>query len=194
VTRKRIRGLRRHFRAHQQQALLPALLDKTRLTGFQVDYQQLGLAPWYTHQKPPTRFRQLWVGRLVRDFYHWQVQLKERYSDFYLAVWLFEPRFGHSQLVTAIEERKAHYEQLFMHWAGARVHPSRELPPEYQALPGVLDLHWTSYPDVELLLPDEFAEQRAWVAKKPHWPGETVDGEPYIAVQVGWVWVGQQNN
>lgn len=194
MTRKRIRGLRRHFRAHQQQAVLPAVLDETRLATFQVDYQELGLAPWYTHQKPPRLFRQLWVTRLVSDFYHWQTQLAGLYPDFYLAIWLFEPRFGYSQLVTAIGERKAHYEQLFAHWAGSRVQPPQALPPEYQVLPGVQGLHWTRYPEVELLLLDDFAEQSAWATKKPHWPGETLDGEPYMAVQVGWVWLGQRKN
>lgn len=170
------------------------MLDKTGLATFQVHYQKLGLAPWYMHQKPPKLFRQLWVTRLVSDFHYWQTQLMGLYPDFYLAIWLFEPRFGHSQLVTAIRERKAYYEQLFGHWVGSRVHPPQALPPEYQALPGVQDLHWTRYPDVELLLLDDFAEQSAWATKKPHWPGETLDGEPYIAVQVGWVWVGQLKN
>jgi hypothetical protein len=170
---------------------VPTLLDRTSLTTFQVDYRKLGLAPWYTQQKPPRLFRQLWVTRLVRDFYSWHTQLTALYPDFYLAVWLFEPRFGQSQLVTVIGARKAHYEQLFTHWAGGSAPPNQALPPEYETLAGVQNLHWTRYPDVEPFLLDEFAQQRAWAMTKPHWPGKTVDGEPYVAVQVGWVWVGQ---
>lgn len=194
MNRKRIRGLRRHFRAHQQRAILPAILDKTRLATFQVDYQKLGLAPWYTHQKPPRLFRQLWLTRLVNDFQHWRTQLATLYPDFYLAIWLFEPRFGYSQVVTAIDNRQEHYEHLFEQWGGLPVNSSQELPPEYQTLPGVQGLHWTRYPDAELFLPDDFAEQGTWAKNKPHWPGETLEGEPYTAVQVGWVWVGRLKN
>ncbi|WP_162549865.1 hypothetical protein [Hymenobacter nivis] len=130
----------------------------------------------------------------MSDFYHWQNQLAALYTDFYAAVWLFEPRFGYSQLVAAIGERKDHYEQLFESEAGFQASSSQELPPEYQALAGVQGLQWTKYPEVELLLPDDFAEQSTWVKKKHHWPSETQHEAPYIAVQVGWVWVGRLKN
>ena len=135
--------------------------------------------------KPLIAIRQLWVNRLAADFQQWRAQLLGNQPDFYLAVWLFEPRFGLSQVVAATEAQQAHYENLFEDAT------ARPLPAEYQSLPGIGLLHWTAYPDVEVLWPAEFTEYRVQYAHRPHWPVTTPAGEACVAVQVGWVWVGQ---
>ena len=191
MSKKHLRGIRRHFRAHQQRAAQPVELNISRITTYRIDYQRLGVHPWYDHQKPPVRFRQLWLARLVADFYCWQTQLRQRYSSFYLAVWLHEPRFGQSELVAAVADRQRHYETLFGDDQAFRTVPPRALPPEYSAIPGVSGLHWTAYADIEALLPEEFAERGAWALNRPHWECKTLEGEPYFAIQIGWIWVGQ---
>jgi len=148
---------------------------------------QIGIAPWFDQQKPPVRFRQLWVKRLLTDLPHWRQQLLSYEADAYVAVWLFEPRFGLSQLVAAVADRKQDYDRLFV-FGPAQV---RALPIEYRNLPGIQDLQWAAYADVEAFLLEDFAQVGRWASRKPHWPGETADGHPYMAVQVGWLWVGQ---
>ena len=189
--RKRIRGVRRHFHRHQRDAAIPVALDAERLARYGVDYASLGIAPWFTHQRPPRAFRRVWVTRLVADFHRWRAELARDYPVFYLAVWLFEPHFGHSQLVAALADRHAHYDGLFDEAGSFRALPARRLPPEYQDVPGIADLTWNRHADIAAYSPDDFAAQDAQTKQKPHWDATTVDGEAYIAVQIGWVWVGR---
>ena len=191
MVRKRIRGVRRHFRRHQKDAAVPVVLDSERLARYGVDYAQLGIAPWFTHQRPPQAFRRLWVARLVADFHRWQADLAREHPAFYLAVWLFEPHFGHSQLVAALADRHAHYEGLFSEAGSFRALPALPLPPEYRDVPGIEGLTWRRHADIAAYLPEDFAAQNAETKQKPHWDATTAEGEAYIAVQLGWVWVGQ---
>ena len=149
------------------------------------DYEKLGLAPWRVDEKPPLAIRKLWLGRLIADFFRWQAQMEAQYADFYLAVWLYEPDFGNSQLVGAIEARKSRYENLF----GNVV--EKPLPIEYRHLPGIDNLQWTAKANVHLYSPEDFTELGSWASQKSHWAVETADGVAWVAVQVGWVWIGQ---
>lgn len=183
--RKKIRGFSRFWRDHQHRASIPEWFDLNYFAEAQRDTHKLGLYPWAVNQKPPQAIRQLWVARLVADFHNWHRELAAQYTDFYLAVWLYEPEFGRSQLVAGIEEKLALYEGVF----GEDL--EKPLPVEYQSLPGVAGLRWTARPEFMTYWPDEFAELGNWVANKPHWEVEADDGKPYFAVQIGHVWVGQ---
>jgi hypothetical protein len=144
------------------------------------------------NEKPPAGIRKLWVGRLVADYQRWHEQLAARYPDFYLAVWIFDPEFGDSQLVAGIEDRKLHYDGLF----GEPL--DMPLPAEYHSLPGIRDLEWTAKAHLLPYQPGEFAKLGTWGSKKPHWLVESKEGEPLgkplVAVQVGVVWVGQKRS
>lgn len=189
--RKHIRGVRRHFRRQRQAATNPAVLNAERLAQHRVDYSQFSISPWFDHQRPLREFRRLWVTRLVTDFHRWRAQLARAYPSFYLAVWLFEPHFGQSQLVAAVADRYAQYDKLFGEEAPFRAVTPLALPSEYRGIPGIQDLEWRRYADIEALLPEDYAARGPATWRKPHWDATTVDGEPYIAVQVGWVWVGR---
>ncbi|WP_035567922.1 hypothetical protein [Hymenobacter sp. IS2118] len=108
-----------------------------------------------------------------------------RYTDFYLAVWIFDPNFGESEVVVAVEKMINRYEGRF----GEVL--ELPLPPEYQSLPGIYDLRWTAKEYVMVYTPEDFAEMGKWASRKPHWPVEGSKGEPLIIVQLGVVWVGQ---
>lgn len=184
--KKRIRGFRRFLFAHQQRAAIPAAFDAAYFQQQHRDYQKLGLAPWAVNEKPPLSIRRLWVGRLVADFHRWHQVLATRYPDFYLAVWLFEPEFGRSQLVAGIEEKQAWYEGVF----GEPI-PNFPLPDEYMALPDMAGLYWTARAEIAVFWPDEFDELSARTRNRPYRKTETADGQPIFVVQIGLVWVGQ---
>ena len=150
------------------------------------DYQKLGLSPWYTSDKPPVAIRKLWVSRLVADFQEWHEQLATQHDGFYLAVWIFEPGFGESQLVAATGAKQAYYEGVF-----DKTLPI-PLPREYHLLPGVDELRWAARAEIIPYRPDDFAALGAWGAKKPNWPVLSEAGEPLVAVQTGVVWVGRR--
>ncbi len=121
----------------------------------------------------------------MADFQHWQQELAALYTDYYLAVWLYEPEFGRSQLVAGIEKRQAWYEGIF--------DEPRDLlfPIDYQSLPGVAGLYWTAYPETFATWPENLNGMDSWALRKPHWAGVTAAGESVIVVQLGWVWAGR---
>lgn len=184
-SRKRVRGLRRHWRQHQRRASAPTAPDLAHLTTYKYDYDHLGLAPWTVYGRPPAAFRRLWASRLLTDLQQWRAQLMPRYPDLYLAIWLYDIRFGLSQVVTAIEQMKTVYEQRLP------VAQPISLPVEYHGLPGVSDLSWTAHAEVDVFMPDEFAELGKWGSRRNHWVAKTTDGDDCVVVQSGWVWVGR---
>jgi hypothetical protein len=105
MSRKCIRGVRRHLRRHQHTSAEPAILDSERVARYGVDYAKIGIAPWYNHQRPPRDSRCAWVTRLVTDFYRWRDVLAREHPAFYLAVWLFEPHFGATGSFRALPTR-----------------------------------------------------------------------------------------
>lgn len=186
--KKKLRGFRRFLREHQQRAAFPYPLDVPFLQEAHREYVKLGLFPWSVNSKPPVAIRQLWVTRLVADCGRWYSELATRYSDFYLAVWLYEPDFGRAQLIAGIEEKQAWYEGMFAEVAAADAPP---FPTDYQLLPGVTNLHWTARAEITTCCPEDLLDVDAWVLKKPHWPGKTADGREVNVVQIGWIWIGQ---
>jgi hypothetical protein len=182
--RKKIRGFTRFWRDHQRRASIPERFDLAYFAEARRDAHKLGLYPWAVNEKPPQAIRQLWVARLVADFHAWYQQLVAHYSDFYLAVWLYEPEFGRSQLVAGLDERKVWSEDHF----GELERPP--FPAEYHALPGVAGLHWTAQPEITVLWPEELADTDAWALKKPHHEIQLSTGEAAIVVQIGWIWEG----
>ena len=185
--KKQIRGFRRFLFDHQQRAAIPAAFDVDYFQQQHRDYQKLGLAPWAVNEKPPLIIRKLWIERLIADFHHWHRTLVAQYADFYLAVWLYEPEFGRSQLVAGIEEQQAWYEGVFDYPA-----TNLPLPIEYQTLPGVDQLRWTARPEIAVFWPDEFTGLSPQLRNKPHRRAETAAGQPIFVVQIGIVWVGQR--
>jgi hypothetical protein len=196
-TRKRIRGLRRHFRHLQQRATRPSklrLVDLTWLARFQQTFLTVTADPWASCQEVPRyqAFRALWVQRLLHTFPHWRAHLKRRYPTFYLAIQLHEPtpsQFCQSRLVAAVNERRWLYENAY------GVAQDIPLPTEYATIPGIEALEWRTY--IKWSSPyslEEFAQAGTWLANIPHKGGVTNQGEPCIFVQLGLVWVGQVPN
>lgn len=195
--RKRIRGLRRHFRNLRQRAKRPSEMQLVNLTWL-ARYQQTFLTvianPWVSCEEVPRQqeFRALWLERLLRTFPHWHAQLKSGYSAFYLAVELYEPtaeRFCLSRLAVAVNERRLLYENRL------GVAQDIPLPLEYLAVPGIETLDWRAYAHWSSgYTPEEFKQAGPELANMPHRLGETKQGEPCVIVQLGWVWVGQACN
>ena len=183
---KKVRGLRRHAHNHRQWAAVPEELSLSLLESAYFQREQLGIAPWTVYGKPPRAIRQLWASRLLADFFNWQRQLTPLYPDFWLSIRLYAPRFGLSQLDAAIHEQQAYFERHFS-GEGAEV----PLPPEYQSLPGAEQLRWTCHPVLDGFRPDEFAEQYDWYRRRTYWTDQDADGEDWIVVQTGYVWVGR---
>lgn len=186
---KKIRGVRRHSRWLRKRSQTPAGLSLSRLQSWHYDYVKLGLGPWqWQHQQPPQWVRQRAAEYLLSTFFHWQTALAKQTEPFYLAVWLVSSAFAHSsQVVAGWQERIERYEGIF----GEAVTDGPALLAEYQQLPGADELTWRTFAWEELLDAQDYPE--GWPVKmlqRPHRTHQTSEGEEYLLVQTGWVWVG----
>ena len=194
--RKRIRGLRRHFRNLRQRAKRPSKMrpvDLTWLAHSQQTYHKVIAHPWLSCKYVPRKqeFRALWLARFVQTLPYWYAQLKRKYSAFYLAIELYEPTaedFCQSRLMVAVNERRLLHENLF------GVAQDMPLPVEYMAVPGIETLDWRAYAQQCSYTHEEFERAGTRLANRPHRQVETVQGESSIIVHFGWVWVGQARN
>jgi len=185
ASRKKLRGFGRHLRRHQRWSQALSMPDFDRLAAHHYDYQKLGLSPWFRHEQPPLLIRKLWVAHLLACFRRWQQALQARYPQFYLAIWVFEPGFGDSQLVAGVKDRLKYYETTF----GETVRPL-PLPPEYASLPGAADLQWTCRTHLEGFDLEDFQNSRGLAAKK-HRLFQAPGYEEMVMVEMGHVWVGR---
>jgi hypothetical protein len=185
MPRKRLRGLRRHWRNHQQWATILTPPNLPYIAVYHCDYGQLGLAPWTVYGRPPVAFRRLWAMRLLADLRQWHAQLTPLYPGLHLAIYLYDNHFGLSEVAAAIGRQKSYYEGRFQ-----EAHPI-PLPTEYQSLPGVSELAWTAHAEMDVFSLDDFAELGAWGTRRRHWLATTTDGDDCIVVQRGWIWVGR---
>jgi hypothetical protein len=188
MSRKKIRGFKRHLEAHQRRSTAPiAPIHFAALAERHYEYEWLGLAPWRVNEKPPYPIRRLWVAHLVAGFFSWQRSLQDYPHDYFLAVRIKEPDFADSRLTVGIEEWKTRYEQ-----GCSEPEDVLPLPQEYRDIPGVNDLHWSTHRITYQCSLEDFQYDRETGMKFPHyWPYEDEDGNAMVLVQVGWEWVGR---
>ena len=122
MRQKKIRG---HTRRHKQ-------IDIWRLDNLSLDltnyllnehdryYAKIGVYPWSgisvtnsANPEPTRKTKQKILSGLLDIYENWKNQLDQLGHPYYLKLWLFEPRFSQSQVVCALGESIAFYEQTF---------------------------------------------------------------------------------
>jgi hypothetical protein len=188
MRRKKIRGLKRHFRRYAAMKQFSEPLDVEWLYKQHYVYSKLGLAPWVGAtfaSNPPVRFRQEAFLSLLLTHQQWQNTFTDFPEPVYSAVWLMDSRFRDSQVVVGIRERITRYENIF----ATVVTPTPPLPIEYRHLPGVAQLHWTAYFDEIALWPDDLPPNTPVNAYEAV---TTEAGEEFYLLRTGGkIWVGQ---
>ncbi|TGD80547.1 hypothetical protein [Hymenobacter wooponensis] len=106
-----------------------------------------------------------------------------------MAIRIVAPEFAHSsEVMIAIKNQLERYHTKYN--APDPTGPS--LPEVYQKLAGAERLIWHTQPWHIYLDDYDYPDGwPAWALRLPHssWPYE--DGSEYLAVQTGWMWVGQ---
>lgn len=64
--------------------------------------------------EPKGKTKRLILNGLINIYHSWKMQLDNMGKEYYLKIWLYEPRFSKSQVVCAIGDRISHYENLFL--------------------------------------------------------------------------------
>jgi hypothetical protein len=187
---KKIRGGKRHLQRLRAESTWAAPLSTDTLLSRLYYDEKLGLHPWHWHhRKPPRLVRQLAAYHLLTTFFAWQPVLASLMEPVYCAVWLVEPEFAHSSEVTVgIRHSIERHHRI----VGDPDPDGPPLPAEYHQIPGADKLTWHTHP-WEILV-DSFDCPNgwpAWALRKPHYLCQPPEGDEYLLVQTGWMWVGQ---
>ncbi|KMK75386.1 hypothetical protein AB990_17685 [Alkalihalobacillus pseudalcaliphilus] len=90
-------------------------LDVDTLREYQRDYVKLWIDPFYSLEKrnPPHWYNQLLLEAMIDVYQEWNRKMEAENEEFYLKIWLFEPRFIQSQVVVAYREALHFYHHTF---------------------------------------------------------------------------------
>ncbi|MBI3259829.1 MAG: hypothetical protein HYZ54_10200 [Ignavibacteriae bacterium] len=119
---KKIRGHFRRFKNIEKWRIEHISLDISDYVVNQYDcyYAKIRIHPWSglsltnsSIPEPKRKTKQKILAGLLDIYDAWKIQLDEIGQPYYLKIWLFEPRFSQSQVVCAVENRIAYYENNF---------------------------------------------------------------------------------
>ena len=122
MKQKKIRGHNRRQKQIDNWRLDNLSLDLTDYELNQRDryYAKIRVHPWsglsLTNSiisEPTGKTKQKMLNGLLDIYEEWKKQLNKQGQPYYLKVWLFEPRFSHSQVVCAIGDNVDFYENTF---------------------------------------------------------------------------------
>lgn len=117
---KKIRGHKRRWNSIDQWVETHKNLNLDYLKEYQSNYVKIRVHPWsgisVTNSQtlePKARTKTKILSGLIEIYDSWKRKLDELGEDYYLKIWLFEPRFARSQVVCAIGDYLDHYENTF---------------------------------------------------------------------------------
>lgn len=129
---KKIRGHKRIWKDIDQWIETHKNLDLDYVKEYQRDYAKIRIRPWseisLTNSQTPEPTGQTKIKiltGLIEIYYAWKNKLDKLGESYYLKMWLFEPKFSDSQVVCAIGDYLAFYENTFF-----KPDESKELNPE----------------------------------------------------------------
>ncbi|MGF1673759.1 MAG: hypothetical protein ACFCUV_08760 [Rivularia sp. (in: cyanobacteria)] len=190
---KKIRGLKRrirHIQKWKQQNF------NVSLSNSNYDYVKIKISPWprslrFAKLSPPLWYRRLILSAMFEIYHNWKKQLLERGEPFYLKIWLFHPRFSHSQVVAGIGERIDWYQNIFpIPENQYEPFPYSEYASNHYNLHDVKwELRIDDFEHYEKM--DELTPQEVEILQKTAYHiTQTSDGDTLYAVWLGSVWVG----
>ena len=117
---RKIRGHRRKWREIEKWTQNNKTLNEDFLNKYHNDYAEIIVHPWcdlsLTNSRLPElkgKTKKLILNGLIEIYNEWKKQLEQLNQDYYLKIWLFEPRFSKSQVVCGIKERIDFYNNNF---------------------------------------------------------------------------------
>jgi hypothetical protein len=215
VKTKKIRGHKRRWNDIEHWIETHKNLDLTYLREHKRDYAKIQVHPWSGIPITDSHIPQLKgqtktkiLSGLIEIYDSWKNQLDKLGEDYYLKIWLFEPRFASSEVVCAIGEYLDFYENTFH-----KPVESKTLNPEnYGSLKNEIgNFNWEYRLDEEHLDKNEtgrpedfnslreFEENRKWFTKtmiKPHrttkYSEPIGDATEFYSFKKGAVWLGEK--
>lgn len=117
---KKIRGHKRRWNDIDHWVETHKNLDLDYLKKYQRDYAKIRVHPWsgisLTNSQTPEpkgQTKTKIISGLIEIYDSWKRELDKLGENYYLRIWLFEPRFANSQVVCAIGDYLDFYENTF---------------------------------------------------------------------------------
>ena len=202
VIKKRIRGLKRRqknvdawFDAHRQ-------VDFSILEKHHYYYCKAKIDPWsnlYYDVPYPSAFSKQLFSHLLTIYSLWESQLKNRYQNFYLSIWIYDNRFIVSIVVAAIGDRMPHYRQMLDEQKTSVPFPIHLFTHEKER---IKEFDWFSADDNDYIAVSEFQdvetegdkEDRRTYKKllRNNTPTQMIGDEKHFIIKRGNVWIGKK--
>lgn len=211
----KVRGHRRRWKDISRWVETNKNLDLDLLKQYQRDYVKIRLHPWggvysafYNIPEPKRKTKTKILEGLIEIYDSWKTELDKLGEDYYLKIWLFEPRFSNSQVVCAIGDRLNFYKNTF--------HKPEEIrnlnPDNYSRIKDdIASFNWEHrldedhFDNNEIGEPEDFIslkdfeENKKWfnrIMKKPHSTtkySEPIGGATEVySFKKGDVWLGEK--
>lgn len=122
--KKKIRGMKRKIKNIELWKEQNFKLDINNLKEHHFEYVKLWIDPFYRlyninedkigHRNPSIRICRKILGEMITIYENWDRDLEFLSKPYYLKLWIGDPDFIESQIVTAIDERIDYYENIFI--------------------------------------------------------------------------------
>lgn len=205
--KKKIRGWKRRVRKIEKWKRRVIDLDIEHLHHYKRDYAKLWIHPFYAipRRNPPIWYNCLLLEAMLDVYRCWHEKLSEFDEDFYLKLWIYDPHFINSQVVTAYKDCLHFYDQMFdvgNHEKQFPFHKYTYLRESLEVFDWYLHIDGDVYTESDLI--DNI--QRGWMSdkdveaiKEKAYRVETIhlsdgDTDKTYSVKVGDVWVGSMKN
>lgn len=120
MRQRKIRGHNRRQKQIENWRKYSLTLDIENLIKYKKDYVKIWVHPWSGlsmknsfYPEPNGKTKSLIVNALFDIYENWKNQLEQLGQNYYLKIWLHEPRISKSQVVCAIGDKVGHYGNIF---------------------------------------------------------------------------------
>lgn len=212
---KKIRGHRRRWNEIDQWVETNKNLDIENLKERRRAYVKIRVHPWsglslINSQTPEPRgqTKTKMLGGLIEIYDSWKKELDKLGENYYLKLWLFEPRFAYSQVVCAIADYVDFYKNTFFQPVDSKKLNAKnygQLKNEMESFNWDYGLDEAHYDDSEPGPPEIYAtsadyeEAKRWFEKMLKKPHRTMKFEKPIggatesySFKKGDVWLGEK--
>lgn len=200
---KKVRGFNRYFDSIQKSIKVDSQIDLDFLN--REKYYNFQFEDWYgSNIALKGKGRKFVLDNLISIYSNWAHELKQHNLEYYLAIWLYDPRLELSEVVCAIDSKIEYYEEEAL-WKSADISdfPSNKFKPFDNQL---ANFNWTKKVDLEPTfewemnwpkeqydnLKEYYSDQRFYrdIKKNADRIVER-EGEKIYFSEVGDIWVGQ---
>lgn len=200
---KKVRGFNRYFDSIQASIKADSQIDLEFLN--REKYCNFQFEDWYgSNIALKGKGRKFVLDNLLSIYTNWAHELKQHNLEYYLAIWLYDPRLELSEVVCAIDSKIEYYQQeALLDSSQITDFPSSKFKPFDNQL---AKFNWTKKVDLEPTfewemnwpkeqydsLKEYYSHQRFYRAiKKNAYRIIEREGEKIYFRQVGDIWVGQ---